>query len=207
MPCGEVGEGDGFDGGELRGAAVRTGFTVGEVDGFAPGDGAGVVVAAGDAGFDLALGEGEFVGFKGGVEEEVEGIGEDGVEVFLEGGPAETGGGEAAAGFDSGGFLGELVVELIAGDGGGAAGAPGLAVEGDEADLGCGFVAAAALDEDGAVDERELVVFLEEDGEAVFEDDLFGLDGFEVVEGRDGNLFPRLGVGREGLGGGDWARG
>ncbi len=40
---------------------------------------------------------------------------------------------DAALGFNAGGFGLKLVVELVAVDGGGAAGAPGLAVEGDEA--------------------------------------------------------------------------
>ena len=106
----------------------------------------------------------------------------------------QRGGGAAAAGFDGGGFGGELVVELVAVDGCGAAGAPGLAVEGDEADLGGGLVAAAAADEDGAVDEGELVVFLQEDDEAVGEFDALGLRGFEGVQRRDGDLASRAGL-------------
>ena len=90
--------------------------------------------------------------------------------------------------FDGGGFVFELVVELVAVDGGGAAGAPGVAVEGDEADFGGGFVAAASADQDGAVDEGKLVVFLKEDDEAVGEFDAFGLLGLEGVERRDGDL-------------------
>ncbi len=43
-----------------------------------------------------------------------------------------------------------------------------------------------------AVDEGELVVFLEEDDEAVGELDAFGLLGLEGVERRDGDLLPRL---------------
>ena len=136
-------------------------------DGFAGGDAAGVVVAAGDAGFELLLGELELVLFEGGMEEEVDGGGEDGVEVAFETGPGHGGGGGAAAGFDGGGFGFEDVVELVAVDGGGAAGAPGFAVEGGEADFGVGLVSAAAANEDGAVDEGELVVFLEEEDYAV----------------------------------------
>ena len=52
-------------------------------------------------------------------------------------------------------------------DGCSAAGAPGLAVERDHADLVGGLVAASAANEDGAVDEGKLVVFLQEDDEAV----------------------------------------
>ena len=152
----------------------------------------GVVVAAGDAGIDLALGECELVGLEGGVEQEVDGGGEDGVEVAFEAGPAQRGGGGAAGGFDAGGFGFELIVELVAVDGGGAAGAPGFAIDGDEADLGGGFIAAAAADEDGAVDEGKLVVFLQEDDEAVGELDALRLLGLEGVERRDGDLLPRL---------------
>ena len=77
----------------------------------------------------------ELVGFEGGVEQEIDGGGEDGVEVALEARPADGGGGGAAGGLDRCGFGFELIVELVAVDGGGAAGAPGLAVDGDEADL------------------------------------------------------------------------
>ncbi len=73
----------------------------------------------------------------------------------------------AAAGLDAGGLGGELHVERVAGDGCAAAGAPGLAVEGNQADLRGGLVAASATNEDEAVDEGKLVVFLKEDDEAV----------------------------------------
>ena len=53
--------------------------------------------------------------------------------------------------------------------GGGAAGAPGFAVERDQADLGGGFLAAASANDDGAVDERQFVIFLEEDDQAIGE--------------------------------------
>ncbi len=76
-----------------------------------------------------------------------------------------------------------------------AAGAPGLAVERGEADLCGGFVAAAAADQDGAVDEGKLVVFLEEDDQAVRELDAFGLDGLEGVQCGNGNFLPGLGGG------------
>ncbi len=57
VPGLEVGERDGGDGGVLGVAAVGAGRAVDEHGGFARGDAAGVVVAARDAGVDLALGE------------------------------------------------------------------------------------------------------------------------------------------------------
>ena len=57
VPCLEIVEGDGVDGGVLGLAGVGIVGAVGELDGFAGGDAAGVVVAARDAGFDLLLGE------------------------------------------------------------------------------------------------------------------------------------------------------
>ena len=188
VPGVEIVEGDGVDGGVFGLARVGAVGSIGQFDGFAVGDAGGVVVAAGDGGLGLLFGQLELVGFEVGMEQEVDGLGEDGVEVALEAGPADGGGGAAAGGFDGGGFVFELVVELVAVDGGGAAGAPGVAVEGDEAGFGGGFVAAASADEDGAVDEGELVVFLEEDDEAVGEFDAFGLLGFEGVERWDGDL-------------------
>ena len=91
-----------------------------------------------------------------------------------------------------GGFGFEEVVHGVAVHFGGAAGAPGLAVEADEAGFGRVFIAGAAGDEDGAGDEGELVVFLEEDDDAVFELDALGLLGFEVVERGDGDFLPGL---------------
>ena len=89
VPGLEVVEGDGVDGGVLGLAGVGAVGAVDQLDGFADGDAAGVVVAAGDAGVHLALGERELVGLEGGVEEKIHGFGEDGVEVALEAGPAE----------------------------------------------------------------------------------------------------------------------
>ena len=85
-----------------------------------------------------------------------------------------------------------LVVEIVAVDGGGAAGAPGLAVDVDEAGFRGGHVAAASANEDGAVDEGKLVVFLEEDDQAVCKLNALGLLGLELRQRRDGNLLPRL---------------
>src|SRR5262249_51579811 len=145
------------------------------------------------AGIHLALGERELVSLEGGVKEKVDGRGEDRVEVALEGRPAQRGVGGASGGFDARGLELELIVELVAVDGVGAAGAPGLAVHGDEADLVSRLFATASTDKDGAVDEGKFVVLLEEDHEAVRELDALGLLRLEGVKRWDRNLFPRLG--------------
>ena len=55
VPGLEVVEGDGVDGGVFGLARVGAVGAIGEFDGFADGDAGGVVVAAGDGGFELAL--------------------------------------------------------------------------------------------------------------------------------------------------------
>ena len=194
VPCLEVGKGDCGDGGKLRLAGVGAGGAVGELDGFAVCEAAGVVVAAGDAGVHLLPGELELFGLEGGVQQKLDAGGEDGVEVALEAGPAQAGGGETAAGFDAGGFGFELVVKLIAIDLCGSAGAPGLPVQADQADLGGRLVAAAAPDEDAAIDERQLVIFLEKEDESVGQLDPLWLAGMEGAERRDGDPGPGLGL-------------
>ena len=76
----------------------------------------------------------------------------------------------------------------------GAAGAPSLAVDADEAGLGGIVVARAAGNEHRAGDEGQLVVLLEEDDDAVLELDALGLLGMKFVQRGDGNLLPGLGL-------------
>ena len=112
----------------------------------------------------------------------------------------------AAAGFDVGSLGFEQVVHGVAVHFGGAAGAPCLPVEVDQAGLGRVFVARAAGDQDRAVDERQLVVFLEKDDDAVLEFDALGLLRLEFVQRGDGDFFPGfvlLGGGGEGDGEGE----
>ena len=60
-------------------------------------------------------------------------------------------------------------------------------------------IARAAGDEHLAGDERQFVVFFEEDHDAVLELDALGLLRVELVEFGNGNLLPRFGLlGREG---------
>ena len=206
VPLPKVVEGDGLDGGVLGLAAVGGVFAVDQLPGDASGDPAGIVVATGDAGFGAALGELQLVLLEVGVEQDLGGDAEDGVEVALQAGPADGGGGLAAAGLDGGGFGVKLLIERVATDGGGAAGAPGAAVERDQAGLGGGFVARAAANEDAAIDERKLVILLEKDDEAVGQLDAPGHDRGEGVERRDGDMLPRLGGGVSGRGLGEACR-
>ncbi len=131
----QVSDSDGLDGGELRLAGVGRVCAVDHFGGFAAGDAGGVIVLADDAGFDAAAGELEFDWFECGMEKEVESVGKDEGFILFQARPAERGGGDAAGGLDGGGLFGELLVERVAGDGGGAAGAPGVAVDLDEAGL------------------------------------------------------------------------
>ena len=151
-----------------------------------------VVVAADDAGGLLLLGEFELFLVEFGMEEQVEGKSEDLVGIAFEGIPGERGGVVVASGFNVGCFGFKQVVEGVSVDFGGAAGAPCLAVEADEAGFGGVFIAGAAGNEDGAGDERELMVFLEEDDNAVLELDAFGLLRLEVVKLGDGDFLPGL---------------
>ncbi len=128
------------NGGVFRLARVRTVGSVGELDRFACGDRGGIVVAACDGFFELALGEFQLVGAELGIVQEVEDDLEDVVVVGLQTRPADGGGVDAAAGFDLCGARFEIVVHLIAGLRFGAAGAPDFAIEIDEADFRSGLL-------------------------------------------------------------------
>ena len=78
---------------------------------------------------------------------------------------------EPAAGLDARAARLEVVVELVAGARLRPARAPDLAVDAHEPDLGRGLLARAAADARRAADERQLVVLLQEDHEAVRERD------------------------------------
>ena len=123
-------------------ARVGTVRAVDELAGLAVGDPAGVVVAADDAGDSCCLASSSLSVLEGRMQEQIDGDSEDGVEVLLrldqltevEATPPPVSTLAALASSD--------VVELVAVGGGCAAGAPGLAVEGDQADLGGGLVTA-----------------------------------------------------------------
>ncbi len=127
------------------------------------------------------------------MEQQIDGGGEDGVEVVLEAGPANRGRCGAAFGLKLSGFGLHLVVELVAIGGGGAAGSPAFAVEGDEAGLVGGLVATAAADEDRTADEGQFMILLEKEDEAVGEFDAARLHWLERVQGGDDDLLPWLG--------------
>src|SRR4030095_3599313 len=99
-------------------------------------DPGGLVVAAGDARVDLVLRDRELLLAELGAEQELEPGGEDRVEALLQAVPAEGGRVERGAALDAGAPRLELVVELVAGPVLRAAGAPGLAVDPQQADLG-----------------------------------------------------------------------
>src|SRR5258708_19723284 len=84
------------------------------------------------------------------------------------------------------------MVEFIAIGGRGAAGAPGLSIDRHEANFGVGFIAAAASNQDGAVDEGQLVVLLQEDHQAVRELDAPRLHWLERMQRTNRNLLPLL---------------
>jgi hypothetical protein len=75
------------------------------------------------------LGQRELVRLERGMKQKIDSLVEYGVEVLLEASPSDAGGRTAAAGFNAGCLLCEFGVERVAAPGGGAAGAPGLAVE------------------------------------------------------------------------------
>ena len=106
-------------------------------------DFADLVVAAGDAVVFFFLGDVDFVGAEFGIPQHVDEDLEDIVEVGLQAGEADGGGVWAAAGFDFRGADFKEVVELIAGLGLGAAGAPDFAVDIDQAGFGGGLVDAS----------------------------------------------------------------
>ena len=80
---------------------------------------------------------------------------------------ADGGGVGAAAGFDLGGADFEEVVELVAGLGLGAAGAPDFAVDVDRPVFVGRLVDRTATDAGRAVNQRQFVILLQEDHHAV----------------------------------------
>src|SRR6185437_9215876 len=71
-----------------------------------------------------------------------------------------------------------------------AAGAPGGAVQVDEAGLVRRYIARAAANVDGSVNERQLVVGLKQNYQAVLQLNARGLLRMERVQRRHGNFFP-----------------
>ena len=183
-------------GGVLCLARVRAVLAVDQHGGLAAGNSLGIVVAARDAGGHPSLGELELVRLERRVKQKIDRLAKDAVEVLLEASPTQRGGGPATAGLNAGCLLRELGVERVARLRGAAAGAPRLAVHRDQANLRSRRFAVSATNQNGSIDERKLMVFLQENDEAIRELDAAGLDRLERVQWRDGNLLPRLGLWR-----------
>jgi hypothetical protein len=99
------------------------------------------------------------------------------VEIFFQARPAHGRRVAASAGLDLGGALFEIVVELIAGLGLGAAGAPHFAVNVGQPGLVRRNRALAAANASRAVDHRQLVVFLKKNHHAIRQLDALRLRG------------------------------
>ena len=194
VPGLQVGDCDCADGGQLRLAGVGAVDAVDQLRRFALGDASLIVVAAHDGRGFLLLGELELLLAESGMKKQVHGEREDLIGVAFERVPGDRGGIVIARCLNMRGLGFEQIVHGVAAHFFGAAGAPGLAVESDEAGFGRVFVSRAAGDEHGTVDEGQLMVFLQEDHDAVFELDAFGLLRMEGVEGRNGDLLPGLGL-------------
>ena len=199
MPGLQVGDGDLADGGELGLAGVRAVGPIDQLGGFAVGDSCLIVIAPDDAGGFLLLGEAEFLLVELGMEKQVQSQGKYLVGVGFERIPRQGGGIGAAGGFDVGRLGFEQVVHGVAVHFGGAAGAPGLAVEVNQPGLGRILVARAAGDQHRSIDKRQFVIFLEEDHDAVLELNAFGLLRFELDAAGESGSSPRVspaGLGR-----------
>ena len=194
VPGLQVGKRDGADGGELRLARVGAVDAVDQLGRFALGDSVLIVVAAHDGRGFLLLGELQFFRAEFGMKQQVHGQRKDLVGVAFQRIPGERGGIVVAVGLNVRGLGFEQIVHGVAVHLRGSAGAPCLAVEADEAGLGGIFVARAAGNEHRAGDERQLVVFLQEDDDAVLELDALGLLRMKGVQRRNGDLLPGLGL-------------
>ena len=187
MPCLQVVHGDRADGGELWLAGVGTAGPVDQLGRLAAGDSAFIIVAAHDPGGHLLLRQLQLLRAELGMKKQVHGKRENLI-------PREGCGIHIAAGLDVRRLGFEQVVEGVAAQLGCAAGAPCLTVEADQPRLGRILVARAAGNRHRAGDERQLVILLQEEHDAVFQFNALGLVGLEVVQLRDGDQLPGLGL-------------
>ena len=84
----------------------------------------------------------------------------------------------------------QQIVQRVAVQLGCPAGPPGLPIEANQAGFGLILVSRPARNQHRPGDERQLMIFLEEEDDAILQLDALGLLGFEVVQLGDGNLLP-----------------
>ena len=92
----------------------------------------------------------------------------------------------------------QKVIQFVAGFAGRAAGAPCVSIERHQANLVGGLLARAAANANGAVNQRQLMVFLQKDHQTVGQLHTARLLRAKLAQGRDGHLFPGAGRGRSG---------
>src|SRR5216684_192688 len=116
----------------------------------------------------------------------------DVVEIFFQTRPAHGRRVDSSAGFDPGGALLQIIVQLIAGLSLGAAGAPHFAIDVSQPRLVRRNRALAAANASGAVDGRQLVVFLKKNHHAIRQLDALRLRRMELWQLRNRYLLPGL---------------
>ncbi len=180
VPLDQVLLGDGGDGRVLRIAAVGIVGPVGEPRDLAPDDAVDVIVAPRNRVECIALGKLEFIGAKRRILQQVHEDFEDIVKVALQARPADGGGINAAASFDFGGAGFEVVVELIAGLRFRSACAPDFSVHVGQADFASRFEPGTTANAGDAINQRQLMIFLQEDDHAVGKNHTFGFRSMEI---------------------------
>ena len=188
--------GDGGDGLVLGDSRVGILRAISQLRGLAAGDAIDVIIAAGDGVEIFLLRQVELVGAEFRTAQQVVEDFEYVVKIGLQAGEGDGGRIGVAVGFDFGGADFEIVIQLIAGLGLGAAGAPDFAVDVDQAGLVRGLGAGAAANPGDAINQRQFVVLLQEDDHAVGQDDAFGLLGMKGGKRRNIDLLPVGGLGR-----------
>ena len=183
VPGLQIGKSDFADSGEFGLPRVGTVDAVDQLGRFALGNSILIVVAAHNARGLLLLRQLQFFRTEFGMEQEVHGQRKHLVGIALERIPGERGRVVVALGFNVRGLGFEQVIHGVAVHLFRSAGAPRLLINPDEAGLGGIDVARAAGYEHRAGDERQFMVLLEEDHDAILELDAFGLlrDGIRAA--------------------------
>ncbi|HKF57798.1 MAG TPA: hypothetical protein VKJ45_20235, partial [Blastocatellia bacterium] len=200
VPVDEIFAADGSDSGVLRNASIGRIRAVDELRSFAKSNLKGAVVAPGDSGVQLGLGYSYFVRPEFGVAKKLAIDFEDVIKIFLEAIPGDGNEIGATTRLDFGGEGFQMIVELIASPGFGAAGPPGLPVYLNQTDLISRLVAGTATDLSDAPDERQFVVFLEEEDHTVVELNALGHLRMKRMKRPRRDLFPVGGLSSRGWG-------